>query len=174
MAMGILAVFDMAGVDVGVKARRANPDRQPKDDPTFYRASQVLFDQGWLGQKSGKGYYRYEAGSRERLQHDEALKLLAAEGRRLGVARSEPISARKSSSAASISMINEGATHPGRGRGAAAGRHRRGLHRRLWLSAPPRRADVLRRRDRPGYGARGPARNTAAGPSRRTGSPRRC
>jgi 3-hydroxyacyl-CoA dehydrogenase len=56
MAMGILAVFDMAGVDVGVKARRANPDQVPKDDPTFYRPSQVLFDQNWLGQKSGKGY----------------------------------------------------------------------------------------------------------------------
>jgi 3-hydroxyacyl-CoA dehydrogenase len=109
MAMGILAVFDMAGVDVGVKARRANPERQPKDDPTFYRASQVLFDQGWLGQKSGKGYYRYEAGSRERLQHDEALALLAAEGKKLGVARSTSISREEVVERCIYSMINEGA-----------------------------------------------------------------
>jgi len=109
MAMGILAVFDMAGVDVGVKARRANPERQPKDDPTFYRASQVLFDQGWLGQKSGKGYYRYEAGSRERLQHDEALKLLEEEGKKLGVARSTPVSREEVVERCIYSMINEGA-----------------------------------------------------------------
>jgi len=108
MAMGMLAVFDMAGVDVGVKARKANPDRQP-DDPTFYRASQVLFDKGWLGQKTGKGYYRYEAGSRERLQHDEALQLLAEEGRRLGIARSGPISTTEIVERCIYSMINEGA-----------------------------------------------------------------
>jgi 3-hydroxyacyl-CoA dehydrogenase len=109
MAMGILAVFDMAGVDVGVKARRANPDRQPKDDPTFYRSSQVLFDQGWLGQKSGKGYYRYEAGSRDRLTHDEALQLLAAEGKKLGIARGGAISREEIVERCIYSMINEGA-----------------------------------------------------------------
>ncbi len=109
MAMGILAVFDMAGVDVGVKARRANPDRVPADDPTFYRPSQVLFDQGWLGQKSGKGYYRYEAGSRERLRHDAALELLAAEGRKLGVAREGEISREEIIERCVYVMINEGA-----------------------------------------------------------------
>jgi 3-hydroxyacyl-CoA dehydrogenase len=102
-------VFDMAGVDVGVKARRANPDRVPKDDPTFYRASQVLFDQNWLGQKTGKGYYRYEAGSRERLRHDEALKLLADEGRKLGVARSTPVTRQEITERCIFVMINEGA-----------------------------------------------------------------
>ena len=109
MAMGILAVFDMAGIDVGVKARRANPDHVPKHDPTFYRPSQLLFDQNWLGQKSGKGYYRYEAGSRDRLPHDEALKLIAEEGRRLGVARGEPISRQEIVERCLFSMINEGA-----------------------------------------------------------------
>jgi 3-hydroxyacyl-CoA dehydrogenase len=109
MGMGILAVFDMSGVDVGVKARRANPDHVPKDDPTFYRASQVLFDQNWLGQKSGKGYYRYEAGSRERLPHDEALKLLAAEGGKLGIARGTPITRQEIQERCIFGMINEGA-----------------------------------------------------------------
>jgi 3-hydroxyacyl-CoA dehydrogenase len=109
MGMGILAVFDMAGVDVGVKARRANPDRVPKDDPTFYRASQVLFDKNWLGQKNGKGYYRYEAGSRDRLQHDEALQLLAEEGKRLGIRREGPISRQEITERCIFAMINEGA-----------------------------------------------------------------
>jgi 3-hydroxyacyl-CoA dehydrogenase len=109
MAMGILAVYDMAGVDVGVKAHKANPDQVPQDDPTYYRSSQVLFDQGWLGQKTGKGYYRYEAGSRERHTHDEALRLLADEGKRLGIARSEPISDAEIIERCVYSMINEGA-----------------------------------------------------------------
>jgi len=109
MGMGILAVFDMAGVDVGVKARRANPDHVPKDDPTFYRASQVLFDQGWLGQKTGLGYYRYEKGSRERLPHDAALKLLADEGAKLGIRRATPITREEITERCIFAMINEGA-----------------------------------------------------------------
>ncbi len=109
MAMGILAVYDMAGVDVGVKVRRANPDQVPKDDPTFYRASQVLFDQNWLGQKTGKGYYRYEAGSRERLRHEEAIKLLSEEGKKLGIARSDRISRQEIIERCIFAMINEGA-----------------------------------------------------------------
>jgi 3-hydroxyacyl-CoA dehydrogenase len=109
MAMGILAVFDMAGVDVGVRARRAHPDRQPADDPTFYRASQVLFDQGWLGQKSGRGYYRYVAGSRERQPHNEAMLLLAEEGRKLGVARTGQISSIEIVERCIYPLINEGA-----------------------------------------------------------------
>jgi 3-hydroxyacyl-CoA dehydrogenase len=109
MGMGILAVFDMAGIDVGVKVRLANPEHVPKDDPTFYRASQVLFDHGWFGQKSGKGYYRYESGSRERLPHDEALALLREEGRRLGLARNEPITRAEIVERCIYVMINEGA-----------------------------------------------------------------
>src|ERR1700730_4348735 len=41
MAMGILAVFDMAGVDVGVNVHRANADRYPPD-PSYYQADFAL------------------------------------------------------------------------------------------------------------------------------------
>ena len=108
MAMGILAVFDMAGIDVGVKVREANP-QQGSSDPTFYRCDAVLHGQGWLGQKTGKGYYRYERGSRERLVHDEALALLAAEAARLGIAQRIDISATEILERCFYSMVNEGA-----------------------------------------------------------------
>jgi 3-hydroxyacyl-CoA dehydrogenase len=108
MAMGILAVFDMAGVDVGVKVRQANPDKG-SSDPSFYRADQVLFAQGWIGQKAGKGYYRYEAGSRERLEHPEALALLAAEAQKLGIAQRTDITTQEIIERCIYSMINEGA-----------------------------------------------------------------
>src|ERR1700683_2214517 len=67
MAMGILAVFDMAGVDVGVNVHKANAERYPPD-PTYYQADFALAEAGRFGQKNGKGYYRYEAGDRKR--HD--------------------------------------------------------------------------------------------------------
>ena len=87
MAMGILAVFDMAGVDIGVHVHRSNADRYPPD-PSYYQADIALFDAGRLGQKSGKGYYRYEPGDRKRHDDPEAIALLAATARRLGVPQS--------------------------------------------------------------------------------------
>ena len=33
-------------------------------DPTFYRPSAHAHRRGWLGQKTGRGYYRYEGGKR--------------------------------------------------------------------------------------------------------------
>ena len=156
MGMGILAVFDMAGVDVGVKARRANPDHVPKDDPTFYRASQVLFDQGWLGQKSGKGYYRYESGfARAAAASDEALKLLAEEGTKLGIRRSDADHAPGNHRALHLRDDQRGRQAAGGGRGAASRRHRCGVHLGLRLPAPSWRTDVLRRPDWPGHRAGG-------------------
>ena len=108
MAMGILAVFDMAGVDVGVRVRAANADRLP-DDPSFYRASALLVENGMLGQKSGSGYYRYEKGSRERFDHPEALELFANEARRLGIER-RSIPDEEIVERCILALINEGAT----------------------------------------------------------------
>jgi len=84
MAMGILAVFDMAGVDVGVNVHRANADRYPPD-PTYYQADVALYEAGRLGQKTGKGYYRYLPGDRTRHDDPEALALLKAAATRLGI-----------------------------------------------------------------------------------------
>ena len=63
MAMGILAVYDLAGVDIGHLTRLALGDVFTMD-PTFYRPSAMLTERGWLGQKSGRGYYRYDNGKR--------------------------------------------------------------------------------------------------------------
>ena len=75
MAMGILGVFDMAGIDVGVNVHTANADKYPVD-PTYYQADFALVEAGRLGQKSGKGYYRYEAGDRARHDDPEAIAIL--------------------------------------------------------------------------------------------------
>ncbi|MGA3158027.1 MAG: 3-hydroxyacyl-CoA dehydrogenase NAD-binding domain-containing protein [Steroidobacteraceae bacterium] len=84
MAMGILAVFDMAGVDVGVNVHKANADRYPPD-PSYYQADFALAEAGRLGQKNGKGYYRYVPGDRTRHDDPQAVALLRARATQLGV-----------------------------------------------------------------------------------------
>jgi 3-hydroxyacyl-CoA dehydrogenase len=84
MAMGILAVFDMAGIDVGVNVHRANADRYPPD-PSYYQADFALHAAGRLGQKNGRGYYKYLPGDRARHDDPEAILILADAAKRLGV-----------------------------------------------------------------------------------------
>jgi len=84
MAMGILAVFDMAGVDVGVNVHKANAERYPPD-PTYYQTDFALVEAGRLGQKNGKGYYRYEAGDRKRHDDPEAIAIIAQRAQKLGI-----------------------------------------------------------------------------------------
>ena len=81
MAMGILAVFDMAGVDVGVNVHQANAAQYPPD-PTYYQADFALYEAGRLGQKTGKGYYRYEPGDRTRIDDPEAIEILRRRAQR--------------------------------------------------------------------------------------------
>jgi 3-hydroxyacyl-CoA dehydrogenase len=88
MAMGILAVFDMAGIDVGVNVHRTNAHRYPPD-PTYYQADAALHAAGRLGQKTGKGFYRYEKGDRTRHDDPEALALLRRRAAELGIAPRE-------------------------------------------------------------------------------------
>ena len=88
MAMGILAVFDMAGIDVGVNVHKSNADKYPPD-PTYYQADIALHSAGRLGQKNGRGYYRYLPGDRTRHDDPEALALLREHAARLGVPRKQ-------------------------------------------------------------------------------------
>jgi 3-hydroxyacyl-CoA dehydrogenase len=105
MAMGILAVYDLAGIDVGHLTRVAHGDAF-RDDPTYYRPSAMLTERGWLGQKTGRGYYRYENG--KRVADPEVVKLLHDEGRRLGVPQRKP-GAEEIRERCLYAMINEGA-----------------------------------------------------------------
>ena len=82
MAMGPLAVGDLAGLDVGYKARQALPDRP--DHPSTHVADQLV-EQGRLGQKSGAGYYRYDPETRRRVEDPEVEAMIRAEAEKLGI-----------------------------------------------------------------------------------------
>ncbi len=107
MAMGILAVYDMAGVDVGYLTRAERKHLLP-DDPTFYRPTAVLYEHGWLGQKSGRGYYRYDGADRKRTEDPEVIALLQEEAKRLDVPQRKP-GAQEIQERCLYAMINEGA-----------------------------------------------------------------
>jgi 3-hydroxyacyl-CoA dehydrogenase len=59
MAMGPCRVFDLAGLDIGYKAREALAADQ-KGDPKTYQVPDRLVEMGRLGQKSGYGFYSYD------------------------------------------------------------------------------------------------------------------
>jgi 3-hydroxyacyl-CoA dehydrogenase len=107
MAMGLLAVFDLAGVDIGHLMRAERAHLLP-NDPTFYRPSALLTERGWLGQKSGRGYYRYDNPERRRTPDPESVALFRAEARRLGVPQRKP-SQQEIQDRCLCALANEGA-----------------------------------------------------------------
>jgi 3-hydroxyacyl-CoA dehydrogenase len=83
MAMGPIAVGDLAGLDVGYKARQALPDAP--DHPANHVIDQLV-ERGRLGQKTGAGFYRYDPATRQRLDDPEVEAMIRAEADRLGMA----------------------------------------------------------------------------------------
>ena len=85
-AMGIFAVHDMAGNDVGYQTRKAQMTTRPTDR-RWNDLILKLCDLGRLGQKSGKGWYRYDKGDRTPQRDSEVEQFIAEESARMGIAR---------------------------------------------------------------------------------------
>ncbi len=86
MAMGPLAVLDLAGLDVGWRVRKEGGFVQPPGRKA-YQAEDRLCEMGHFGQKTGAGWYRYEPGSRTPLPNPEAARLAEEAARQSGVTR---------------------------------------------------------------------------------------
>lgn len=85
-AMGVFRVGDMAGLDIGIDARRAAITTRPTDR----RYSDLPFlavDMGRLGQKTGAGWYRYEKGSRTPVTDPEMERAITEYSARIGIER---------------------------------------------------------------------------------------
>ncbi|MCZ8131758.1 MAG: 3-hydroxyacyl-CoA dehydrogenase NAD-binding domain-containing protein [Steroidobacteraceae bacterium] len=104
MAMGPNAVGDLAGLDIGFNVRREWQDKP--GDPRFYRVSDLLAERGRYGQKTGRGFYRYEDGKRS--PDPEVTVLIREEAARLGVPQRE-ITAAEIVERCTLALVNEGA-----------------------------------------------------------------
>jgi 3-hydroxyacyl-CoA dehydrogenase len=106
MAMGPNAVGDLAGLDIGWHVRKEWRDKP--DDPRFYRASDLLAELGRHGQKTGRGFYRYDGPAGERVPDPEVVELIRAEAERLGVAQ-RGIAPAEIVNRCIFALVNEGA-----------------------------------------------------------------
>lgn len=106
-AMGIFAVHDMAGNDVGYQTRKAQMATRAQDR-RWNDLIMKLTDMGRLGQKSGAGWYRYEPGSREPQRDPEVERFIIEESGRLGIKR-RPIGPEEILKRCLYGMVNEGA-----------------------------------------------------------------
>lgn len=89
MAMGPMAMGDLAGLDIGSRARKERRQRGETVSPTDGAVADQLVEMGRLGQKSGKGYYRYEAGSRKPILDPEVDMVIEQAAKQLGIERRE-------------------------------------------------------------------------------------
>jgi 3-hydroxyacyl-CoA dehydrogenase len=106
MAMGPNAVGDLAGLDVGYRVRRER--KNLPDDARYFRVADLLVENGRLGQKTGRGMYRYGADGRARAPDPEVEMLIRAEAARLNIAARD-LSDTEIIERCIYALINEGA-----------------------------------------------------------------
>ena len=98
--MGPFAMWDLAGLDIGWRNRKAQGKTAVIGD--------ALCEMGRFGQKTGKGVYIYEAGSRAPKVDPEVDALIEAKARERGINR-RTISDEEIAERTLYPMINEGA-----------------------------------------------------------------
>jgi 3-hydroxyacyl-CoA dehydrogenase len=107
MAMGPLAVGDLAGLDVGWRIRKEYRHLQPAGQRAPLVADR-LCEGGRYGQKTGAGWYRYPEGSRAPVADPEVERLIEESARAAGIAR-RPISPEEIVERTVYALVNEGA-----------------------------------------------------------------
>lgn len=107
LAMGPLRMADMAGLDISWAFRKRMAPTRPAH-LRYSRVADSLCEQGRFGQKTGSGFYRYEAGSRDPHEDPEVLALIEACARQDGIAR-KAISDEEIVQRTMYALVNEGA-----------------------------------------------------------------
>jgi 3-hydroxyacyl-CoA dehydrogenase len=106
MAMGPFAMSDLVGNDIVQHMRKRRRAERP-DLPYSVIADRV-FEAGRLGQKTGSGYYRYEAGNRKPLPDPAAEQIMQQSRREAGMAPRE-IKDVEIVGRCVLALVNEGA-----------------------------------------------------------------
>jgi 3-hydroxyacyl-CoA dehydrogenase len=106
MAMGPIAVGDLAGLDIGYRSRR---DQGIEPGSVMESAlADTLVDMQRLGQKTGAGYYRYDPQTRQRQPDPEVAKLVETIAAEWQVPR-RSIEDQEIVDRLTLALVNEGA-----------------------------------------------------------------
>ncbi len=106
-AMGPLAVLDLAGNDVGWRIHQEIKDTLPKDKRQPLMTDILYHDERW-GQKTGKGWYRYESGKRQGLPDLEFEAQIKEKAQAAGITQ-RSVSEQEILERTLYALINEGA-----------------------------------------------------------------
>ncbi|MDQ2095851.1 3-hydroxyacyl-CoA dehydrogenase NAD-binding domain-containing protein [Rhodalgimonas zhirmunskyi] len=83
--MGIHAMGDLAGLDIGWANRKNNAAKRANDDRYNGTIADRICEKGWFGQKTGKGWYVYEKGDRRGKPNPEIETIIAEARSSLGI-----------------------------------------------------------------------------------------
>jgi 3-hydroxyacyl-CoA dehydrogenase len=106
MAMGPFRMIDLAGLDIGWAIRKRRAAETPALDSS--NPADVLCEAGRFGQKTGAGWYRYEAGSRNAVPDPEVNAIVDKFRRQRGVA-ARAVSDAEIVERCVYALVNEGA-----------------------------------------------------------------
>jgi 3-hydroxyacyl-CoA dehydrogenase len=106
MAMGPFRMADLAGLDIGWAIRKRRAAESPDED--LANVADILCEAGRFGQKTGSGFYRYEAGAREALPDPAVTAIIERFREEKGVAP-RPVSDAEIVERCIYALINEGA-----------------------------------------------------------------
>jgi 3-hydroxyacyl-CoA dehydrogenase len=106
MAMGPFRVGDLAGLDIGWALRKRRAAEFPDRD--FSNVSDALCEAGRFGQKTGAGWYRYEAGSRNPIPDPKVTAIIEQYRRQRGITP-RSVSSPEIVERCIYALINEGA-----------------------------------------------------------------
>ena len=145
-AMGPFRMGDLAGNDIGwaIRKRRATERANMK----YSKTADLLCEMGRFGQKTGAGWYDYQAGKRDAIPSQLVNEMVEKHRKDQGI---EPrkISDDEIVQRLVFALVNEGAHILEDGIASKASDHRHGLHHRLRLSDAARRPDAVRGPVRP-------------------------
>ena len=83
--MGPFQMFDLAGGDIGwAKRKRQSKLRDPQI--RYVNIPDRLCEKGWFGQKTGRGFYRYDKGNRRGDEDSDVIDIIENERQKKGVA----------------------------------------------------------------------------------------
>ena len=106
MAMGPFTMYDMAGNDIGWEIRKRRAVERP--DFVYSKIADRICEQGRFGQKTNKGFYRYEPGNRKPIPDPEVERIISSYREEIGI-KPRTISDDEIVARCIYALVNEGA-----------------------------------------------------------------